>query len=154
VGPAGALTMHVLVMAFCEHAQLRADGKLDIHGAFNDLAAPGFPAKQDEMVLVVALEWGAADAGRYQFKVELVGDAPRPAFTVNGETEVRAPGPDGRPARTYLVMPLQDIVFPAPGAYRLELRIKGRTHAGPILHLWQVAGPEALEPGAAGPGAQ
>jgi hypothetical protein len=126
-------------MAFCDHAQLRADGKLDIHGAFNDLAAPGFPAKQDEMVLLVALEWDPADAGRYQFEVDLVGEGPRPSFTVNGETEVRPRGADGRPGRTYLIMPLRDIVFPAPGAYRLELRIKGRTHAGPVLHLWKTA---------------
>lgn len=131
--------MHLLLMAFCEHAQLRTDGKLDVHGAFNDLAAPGFPAKQDEMVLVVALEWDAPDAGRYHFKVDLVGEADRPAFTVNGETEVRPRDTNGRPARTYLIMPLEDVVFPAPGAYRLELRIKGRTHAGPLLHLWQVA---------------
>lgn len=130
--------MHVLLMAFCEHATLRPDGKLDIHGSFNDLAAPGFPAKQDEMVLVVAVEWAAGDAGRYQFKLELKGDAPKPSFTVNGETEVHARGADERPGRTYLIMPLQDIVFPQPGAYRLELKIKGETVPGPLLHLWEV----------------
>jgi len=134
--------MHVLMMAFCEHAHLRPDGKLDVHGAFNDLAAPGFPAQQDEMVLVVALEWDREDFGRFHFKVELTGDGPRPCFTINGETEVTAPGPDGRPARSYLIMPLEDIVFPAPGAYRLELGIEGRTHHfGPPLHLWEVPGP-------------
>ena len=143
MGPGGELTVHILMMAFCEHARLRPDGKLDIHGAFHDLAAPAFPAKQDEMVLVVALEWDPADAGRYQFKVDLVGGGPHPSFSVNGETEVGGGGADGRPGRTYLVMPLKDIVFPAPGTYRLELRIKGRTHAGPPLHLWQVAEPGA-----------
>jgi hypothetical protein len=131
--------MHILMMAFCEQAQLRADGKLDIHGAFNDLAATGFPAKQDDMVLVVVLEWDPEDAGRYRFKVDLVGEGDRPSFTVNGETEVRPRGADGRPGRTYLIMPLKEIVFPVPGAYRLELHIKGRAHAGPLLHLWQVA---------------
>ena len=131
--------MQILMMTFCEHAQLRPDGKLDIQGAFNDLAAPGFPAKQDEMVLVVALEWDAGDGGRYQFKVELMGQGPKPSFTVNGETEVRSRGADGRPGRTYLIMPLEDIVFPTPGAYHLELRIKGHTHVGSPLHLWQVA---------------
>lgn len=130
-------------MTFCEHAQLRADGRLDVHGALHDLAAPGFPAKQDEMVLVVAVEWDAGDGGRYQFKVDLVGNGARPALTVNGETEVTPRGADGRPARTYLVMPLRDVVFPAPGTYRLELRIKGQTHAGPPLHLWEVADPGA-----------
>lgn len=131
--------MHVLMMAFCEHAHLRPDGKLDIHGAFNDLAAPGFPAKQDQMFLVVAVEWEAQDQGRYTFKVELKGDAPHPSFTVNGETEVQGRDRSGRPGRTYLIMPLEDIVFPQPGAYRLELKIKGETIRGPFLHLWEVA---------------
>ena len=131
--------MHILMMAFCEHAQLRPDGKLDIHGSFNDLAAPGFPAKQDAMVLVVAVEWDANDSGRYQFKVDLTGHGPHPSFTVNGETEVQPRGADGRPGRTYLIMPLENIVFPAPGAYRLEVRIKGQTIQGPPLHLWEVA---------------
>jgi len=131
--------MHVLMMAFCEHAQLRPDGKLDIHGAFNDLAAPGFPAKQDEMVLVVAVEWDAGDGGRYQFKVELKGSAPKPSFTVNGETEVQPRGQGDRPGRTYLIMPLKDIVFPQAGAYQLELTIKGKSIPGPLLHLWEVA---------------
>jgi hypothetical protein len=131
--------MHVLMMAFCEHAHLRPDGKLDVHGAFHDLAAPGFPAKQDEMVLVVALEWGPDDGGRYAFKVDLEGGAPHPSFTVNGETEVKPRAPGDRPARTYLVMPLKDIVFPSPGAYHLALKIKGQTLLGPPLHLWEVA---------------
>lgn len=135
--------MHILMMAFCEHAQLRPDGKLDVHGAFNDLAAPGFPAKQDDMTLVVAVEWDAGDGGRYQFKVELMDENGRPSFTVNGETEVQARGPQDRPGRTYLVMPLEDIVFPTAGAYHLELQIKGQTVQGPPLHLWEVAEGEA-----------
>lgn len=130
--------MHILLMAFCEQAQLRPDGKLDVHGAFNDLAAPGFPAKQDEMVLVVAVEWGPEDSGRYRFKVELVGPAPKPSMTIEGETEVKAHAPGDRPARTYLIMPVQDVVFPSPGPYRLEVKIKGQSVPGPVLHLWEL----------------
>ena len=130
--------MHVLMMAFCEHAELRPDGKLDVHGAFVDLAAPGFPAKQDRMVVVVAVEWAAEDGGRYRFKVDLVGTGPHPSFTIEGETEVTPRAPGDRPARTWLVMPVQDVVFPEPGPYRLEARIKGRTLSGPVLHLWQL----------------
>lgn len=131
--------MHVLMMAFCEHAHLRPDGKLDVHGAFHDLGAPGFPAKQDEMVLVVAVEWGPEDGGRYRFKVELRGDGPHPSLTIDGETEVKPYAPGDRPARTFLVMPVKEVVFPTPGPYRLDLQVKGQTVHGPTLHLWQVA---------------
>jgi hypothetical protein len=131
--------VRILTMAFCEHAELRADGKLDVRGAFHDLAAHGFPAKQDEMVLVVAVEWEASDSGRYRFKVDLVGEESGPTLTVDGETEVTPRGIDGRPARTYLIMPVRDVVFPTPGMYRLDLRINGQTHPGPPLHLWEMA---------------
>ena len=130
--------MHPITMAFCEHAELRQDGKLDIHGAFVDLAAPGFPAKQDRMVVVVAVEWGHDDAGRYRFKVELKAQSGHPSFTIDGETEVKPHGPGDRPARTYLVMPVEDVVFPKPGPYRLEATVKGQTLPGPVLHLWEI----------------
>jgi hypothetical protein len=130
--------MHLLMMAFCEHAELRPDGKLDVHGAFADLAAPGFPAKQDTMVLVVAVEWEPGDGGRYRFKVELKGRGGQPSLTIDGETEVRAFASGDRPARTYLIMPVDDVVFPEPGPYRLEARLKGETLLGPVLHLWEI----------------
>jgi hypothetical protein len=35
-------------------------------------------------------------------------------------------------------MPVQDVVFPSPGPYRLEAKIKGQTVPGPVLHLWEL----------------
>jgi hypothetical protein len=130
--------MHALMMTFCEHAELREDGKLDVRGAFHDLAAPGFPAKQDRMVVVVAVEWGEEDGGRYRFKVELRGGEGHPSLTIDGETEVTPHAPGDRPARTFLIMPVTDVVFPSAGPYRLEARIKGTILPGPLLHLWEL----------------
>ncbi len=131
--------MQLLLASLCEHAQLRPDGKLDVHGAFFDLAAPGFPAKQDEMVLALAVEWDPGDEGRYQFRVELKGDdADKPSFTVDGHTDVSRRDAEDRPARTFLVMSLTDIIFPRAGAYRMSVRLKGTAVPGPTLHLWEV----------------
>lgn len=132
--------MQLLMASLCEHAHLRPDGKLDVKGAFYDLAAPGFPAKQDEMVLALAVEWDAGDEGRFQFRVELKGDdADKPSFTVDGHTDVSRREAEDRPARTYLIMKLEDIVFPRPGAYRMGVRLKGIVIPGPTLHLWEVS---------------
>ena len=38
------------VFLFCRDAGTGPDGKMDIHGVFNELLAPDFPAKQDRMV--------------------------------------------------------------------------------------------------------
>jgi hypothetical protein len=144
--------MQLLLATLCEHAQLNPDGRFDVHGAFYDLAAPGFPAKQDEMVLALAVEWDPEDEGRYKFRVELTGDdAPQPSFTVEGHTDVSRRGLGDQPARTFLAMPLKEIVFPGPGRYRMSVRLKGSEIPGPSLHLWEVPdnveteGPEGSE---------
>ncbi|MCY4398661.1 MAG: hypothetical protein OXE96_04850 [Gemmatimonadetes bacterium] len=139
--------MRILTSAVCDHAADTPDGKLDVHGIFHDLYAPGFPARQDRMTLVLSLEWDRSDAGRHSFRVDVRGPDRRPTLTVEGQSEV-TPQPPGRPPpRTRLVMPLEDVVFPVPGRYEFEVRVKGNVMAGPTLHLVEVA-----EGGSGGPG--
>ncbi len=127
--------MELILGLVCDDAFVTDDGKLDVHGIFNDLYAPGFPARQDRMVLVMAVEWDREDQGRFQFRVDLEGPDGRPSLTVDGQTEVDPRPEDRPPPRTRLVLPLEDVVFPVPGRYRFAVRLKGRTHPGPSLHL-------------------
>lgn len=127
--------MELLLGLVCDDARTTAEGKLDIEGVFNDLYAPGFPAKQDRMVLVLAVAWDREDQGRYSFRVDLKGPDERPSLTVDGHTEVDRRPPERPPPRTRLVLPLEDVVFPVPGRYRFEVRMKGRSLDGPSLHL-------------------
>lgn len=127
--------MHLQLALICDHAAATPEGKLDIHGVFNDLFAPGFPAKQARMVLVLALEWDRTDEGRHKFKVELLDPMGKPSLTVEGDTEVDR-RPVGRPpARTRVILPLEDVVFPVPGRYTFDLRVKGKRLKGPSLYL-------------------
>lgn len=127
--------MRVLTAHFCDEAHLDDDGKLHIHGVFFDRAAPGFPAMQDRMVLVLVVEWDPDDQGRYRFRLDLDGGGDKPSFTVDGHTDVAARPGDQAPPRTYLIMPMEDIVFPHAGPYELRIRLKGETLAGPTLYL-------------------
>lgn len=127
--------MELALGLVCDEARVDPEGKLDVQGAFHDLYAPGFPARQDRMVLVLALEWDRDDHGRYQFTVDLVDPEGRPSLTVRGQSDVDAREEDRPPARTRLVMPLEDVVFPVPGRYRFRLRAKGRELEGPAVHL-------------------
>jgi hypothetical protein len=127
--------MQLQLALLCDHAGTSADGKLDIQGVFNDLYAPGFPAKQDYMVLVLAVEWDHADQGRYQFRVDLVGPHGGPVLTVDGYTDVDSRPRDRPPPRTRLVLPLEDVVFAEPGRYTFKVRLKGADHPGPALYL-------------------
>jgi hypothetical protein len=127
-----------LTMALvCDRARATEDGKLDVHGVFNDLFAPGFPAKQPRMMLVMGIEWDRADDGRYKFRVDLEDPSGRPTLTLEGHTDVDKRTPDRPPARTRLIMPLEEVVFPVPGAYRFMLRMKGKELRGPALHLFK-----------------
>ena len=130
--------MRILTAAVCDHAAGTPDGKLNLHGIFHDLYAPGFPARQDRMTLVLVLEWDRSDAGRHSFRVDVRGPDGRPTLTVEGQSEVTPRPSDRPPPRTQLVMPLEDVVFPVPGRYEFEVKVKGNVLAGPALHLVEV----------------
>ncbi len=141
--------MRILTAAVCDHAAPGPDGKLDLHGVFHDLYAPGFPARQDRMTLVLTLEWDRTDEGRHVFRIDVRDPEGRPTLTVEGESTV-TPARAGRPPpRTPLVMPLEDVVFPVPGRYEFEVRVKGHVHPGPSLFLVEVEGEASADTGPA-----
>ena len=129
--------MQLRFAAICEDARPTHDGKVDVHGIYHDLAAPGFPARQDLLVLVLVLEWDREDHGRYRFKADLEDEDGTVSVTVEGETEVHRPKPDFPPARSQLIMPLENIVFPRAGQYQFRLKVKGQTLDGPSLYLME-----------------
>ena len=115
--------MRVLYALLCENATSREDGRLDADGVFHQLFAPGFPAKQDHMMLAVALEWNEGESGKTDFRIDLLDPSRTPAVTVSGHTEVTPTAPGEAPAQTRLVMPLEGIVFPDAGTYLFELHV-------------------------------
>ena len=143
--------MRILASSLCDHAAATRDGKLDVHGIFHDLYAPGFPASQDSMTLVLSLEWDRSDSGQYGFRVDVTGPGRRPILTVEGQSEVTPRPADRPPPRTRLVLPLEDLVFPVAGRYEFRITAKGRALRGPVLYLIEAAGGEATEQGPASP---
>lgn len=129
--------MQLRFSAICEDARPTSDGKLDVHGVYHDLSAPGFPAKQERLVLVLVLEWDREDHGRYLFKADLEDAAGKPSLTVEGETEVHRPAPGSPPVRSQLIMPLDGVVFPRAGQYQFRVKVKGQTFDGPSLYLME-----------------
>lgn len=127
--------MQLLLAAVCNDAKPNAEGKLDLHGIFNDLYAPGFPAKQERMTLVVVVEWDREDEGRYRFRIDLRDPDGEPVLAVDGHSDVDRRPPDRPPPRTRLVMPLEEVIFPKPGAYEFRVTMKGHVFPGPSLYL-------------------
>lgn len=121
----------------CDEARPTPDGKIDVHGVFHDLSAPGFPAQQDRLVLVLVIEWDRSDHGRYLFKADLEHESGTICLTVEGETEVHQVRPDQPPARSPLVMPMEGVIFPEAGQYTFRVKVKGETLDGPGIYLME-----------------
>ncbi len=123
------------VFLFCAAAKAGPDGKLDIHGVFNELYAPDFPARQDEMILVGIVEWQRELRGRIPFTVDLVDADGKAIFSIEGHTDVDARPPSKAPAKTHFILPLKNVMFPVPGHYRVRININSSELAGPSMHL-------------------
>ena len=131
--------MRVLYAVVCEDAHERDDGRVDLLGIFHQLYAPGFPAQQDRLTLVVVLEWDGWEAGRIDFSIDLLDPSGSPALSINGHTDVSA-AEVGAPPQTRLVMPMEGIVFPVVGSY--DFVFEGGEHRVRLapLHLIQDPG--------------
>lgn len=127
--------MILRLAAVCESARERHDGRIDMSGIFSELSAPGFPARQDEMFVVFVIEWGADEAGEQPLRADLVDQRDRKVLTIQGGTEVDARGPDRPPARTQLVMRLENVVFREPGRYRFDLVAGGDVVEACAFHV-------------------
>jgi hypothetical protein len=127
--------MELILTLLCDDAGATKDGKVNVKGLFNDLFAPGFPARRDKMMLVAGIEWDREDEGRFQFKVDLTDPSGRPILTLDGHTDVDKRTPDRPPARTWLIMKLEDVVFRGPGMHRITVRVKGQELRGSALHV-------------------
>ena len=115
--------MKVLYSVIAEDAELRADGRMDVHGIFHELYARGFPARQDRLSLVTTIEWDDAERGAIDLSLNLLDPDRSPVLTINAQTQVEDQYAVHRPARTQMAVPIDNLVFPRAGAYEFELTV-------------------------------
>lgn len=119
----------------CSDARTKADGRLVIDGVFNELFAPGFPARQEKIVIAGMVIWDAGETGRIAFRIELIDPMGASVFTVDGYTDVEISPNQETPPKTQLVLPLEKVVFNEPGRYRTQIDINGTRVTGPSLFV-------------------
>lgn len=124
-----------IALLFCEDAVARPDGKLDINGIFNELYASGFPAKQERVIIAGIIEWERSINGKQPFVIHLKDPDEKPIFTIDGYTDVYTRHDDQAPARTHLILPLENLIFPSVGEYQLHMEILDQQFLGPSLYL-------------------
>jgi hypothetical protein len=127
-------TMNVSLF-FCESAETAANGKLDLRGIYNELYAPGFPARQEHLILAGVVEWNREDHGTQPFKIDLMDPDGSEIFTIDGHSEVEARPQTRPPSKTHLILPLENLIFQQAGTYPAKVQIGGETIEGPSLYL-------------------
>jgi len=119
--------MELKLAVFCDQAHEGSDGRLDLVGIFDELAAPGFPAMQNRMTVALVVEWTPEEAGEQPLRADLVDDENTRVLTIQGHTQVHVAADPRRPARTRLILPLERVVFPHEGRYHLDFIAGGET---------------------------
>jgi hypothetical protein len=128
--------VRVLYSVVAEDAELRHDGRMDVHGIFHELYARAFPARQDRLSLVTTMEWTAEERGAIDFTVNLLDPDGAPVLTINAQTQVADEYAVHRPARTQMAIPIDGIMFPRAGTYTFELTV-GETRQ-PLAGLYLI----------------
>jgi hypothetical protein len=136
--------LRVLYAVICEEASARADGRVDMHGVFHQLYAPGFPAQQDQMVLATAIEWNEGELGRQAFRIDLLDPNDTPVLTISGHTDVGPSAGGDAPPQTRLVMPLENVVFPTAGTYVFHLYVGEASTSTALAPLHVIENPDAV----------
>ena len=127
--------MMEVVFLFCTDANTRPDGKLNIQGVFHELHASDYPARQEHMVLAGIVEWDRHEQGRIPFRMDLTDPAGMSIFTIEGHTDVESQPQSKAPAKTQFMLPLTNVMFPAPGRYQMRMDFNGKEMTGPSMHL-------------------
>jgi hypothetical protein len=119
--------MNLVLAIACDSATVSPQGKLDVTGIYNELSAPDFPAAQEQLTVVLVLEWGARDVGEQPIRADLVGPEGEMVVTIQGHTDVEL-GPDNEvPPQTRMILPLDNVVFQTPGRYFLRIQSGSET---------------------------
>jgi hypothetical protein len=123
------------ILLFCKDAAAGPDGRLNIQGVFNELYASDFPARQDRLVLVGVIEWERNAQGRIPFRIDLTDPDGDSVFSIDGHTDVESRPMNSAPAKTHLVLPMEKVMFPVVGRYRVRFSANDEEIFGPSMHL-------------------
>jgi len=135
--------MRLLLLLAADHANLTADGKLNLLGAFRFINASKFPARHPSMYLIVKLEAELGEYGQTRtLNAKLIHPDGGQVMEVTGTIQVPTPHGGIRP-EINAIIELKDIVFPEPGPYQFVILVD-KDHKGDFtLHVNKVDMPNA-----------
>lgn len=117
--------MKIPMAILADEANVSQEGKLNVLGIFDRIAAAEFPVVHPRMVFAFRAEAEAGDAGRvFPVRVTLRSPTDELLFDAKGELGAPRVGP-GEFTTTNQVFTLVGLQFPGPGRYRFVVEIGG-----------------------------
>lgn len=135
--------MIATIAVIAEHAQVRADGKLDVSGVYNCRYAVALPAKLD-VTLAMRFDIEPLDYGVHQsISVHIVDEDSAEMVNLRASpVSFESPPVPGLPLAYDLILPLT-VGFPRDGTWTFDVRVNDRTVARVPLRVEQRAAPTA-----------
>ena len=139
--------MKIPTALLADEANVSQEGKLNVMGAFDRIAASAFPTVHPKMVFVFRVQAEYPDAGQtFAVRVRLVDEDGGVLFEAGGEIVGPPLGP-GEFLTANQIFTLVGIGFPRPGTYKFVVSVGGlELHETPLVlvHVpWR--GPEKAE---------
>jgi hypothetical protein len=117
--------MKVPLAVICDAANVSREGKLNILGVFSALRAASFPCVHPSLTLVVGLEATFTERGEHMIDIRLVDADGGEILKLDGHVNVQSERP-GRPIVSQAILQLNNITFPRPGTYTVDILVDRR----------------------------
>ena len=120
--------MDVALALLADAANLSADGKLNVLGAFDAVRARTFPATHARLVLVLQLEAHTADWDKpHPLAIRFINEDGKELFKMEASITVPAGADPARPARFTNQFQINGLRFDRPGDYAFDILLDGAT---------------------------
>jgi hypothetical protein len=124
--------MKIPMALLADEANVSQEGKLNVLGVFDRIAAPSFPVVHPKLVFVFRVQAEFADMGPpVAVRVRLVDEDGAVLFEASGEL---APPPvePGQFATANQIFSLVGVQFPSPGIYKFLVSVGEERHETPL----------------------
>lgn len=126
--------MKISMASIADEANISQDGKLNILGIFDRIAAADFPVVHPKMVFAFRVQADFGDGGRsFPVAIQLMDGDDQVMFEATGEVNPPVV-PFGEFSTAPQVFALVGLQFPSPGLYRFVVTLAGQQpHETPLL---------------------
>lgn len=126
--------MKILIAAVCDHAWVES-GCLSIARTFDSLGAEVFPYTLARMSIALRILIGCSEAGKHILSVRMVDADGRTLMDAGWDIDAHNPSCDVGESALSFALNGQNITFPAPGDYSVDVFMDGKVEAGIPIYV-------------------